>query len=246
MKGPDGKIQYYVPCEEVLRAPVSPESLTQWTVHLDGFARVLASLLALKGKCKELVPNSLWRLGRTRWQGASRDVMFARCLHWDATGKVRSEIVSGHKPIVFVPFCLPPDGYWRRKMLPVILLSDFVTMNDNGIEIDELAIWAVINDFKTATSLRCTKTLSEQDLNLMIRRQIKAEKYTELTDAIYIEAYRQCGSLRKAADYLSKRVGKYISKDVVHTAINRSGGFEAARRNENSNSFSRDGKRQSV
>ena len=72
-----------------------------------------------------------------------------------------------------------------------------------------------------------------------IRQQVKAEGKTNLTDDILVAAYRQCGSMRAAAKFLTKETGKTVSKDKVHRAVNRSGGVQAVRRAEDSDSIQR-------
>jgi hypothetical protein len=62
----------------------------------------------------------------------------------------------------------------------------------------------------------------------MIRRQIKAEEKTQLTDDILIAAYQQEGSVRKAATFLTERTGQVVTKDKVQNALRRCGGNELA------------------
>lgn len=67
--------------------------------------------------------------------------------------------------------------------------------------------------------------MSREQFTLLIRRQIKAEQKTHLTDDVLVAARRQCGSLRKAAEYLSSETGQDVTKDQVFRAVKRAGGL---------------------
>lgn len=83
------------------------------------------------------------------------------------------------------------------------------------------------------------KRHGDEQLKLMIRRQLKAEKKTSLTDDIFVAAYRQHGSVRKAAAFLSEQTGRSVSKDQVYRALKRSGGIQAVLNAEDSDSIQR-------
>lgn len=238
-EGPGDQPRYFVPCPEVMRAHVSADDLQQWTVHASAIAEALATTLGLSGRCTELAPDRLWRLGRTNWQGESRDLMFARGLHWDDATGVRAEIVRGRKPIVFVPGRLPPDGFWRRSVPPVLMLSQFTSFRDDEIEVEALAIATAIRDADTSGSTQGLVTVSEEQLKLIIRQQIKAEHKSELTDTVLVAAYRHCGTYRAAAEYLAKQIDQPVSKDAVFRAVEREGGTLAVLNSDDSNSVVR-------
>jgi hypothetical protein len=240
LQGPGDMPRHFVPCPEVTRARVSPNDLRQWTVHASAIAEALATTLALSGRCTELAPNRLWRLGRTDWSGESRDLMFARGLHLDDGPEVRAEIVRGKKPIVFAPLCLPPDGFWLRRVPPVLMLSQFFSFLDDEIQVEAFAIAAAIRDAEASGAAQDLATVTEEQLKLFIRQQIKAEHKSELTDSAFVAAYRLCGTCRKAAAYLSEQTGRNFSKDTVHRAVQRAGGTLAALNSQNSDSVVRD------
>ncbi len=81
--------------------------------------------------------------------------------------------------------------------------------------------------------------LTMDGLKLLVRQQVKAETKTSLTDDVYVKAYRHCGSLRKAAAFLTAEVGQEIGKDAVHRAVKRFGGTSAVVRTEDSESIQR-------
>jgi hypothetical protein len=224
--GPDGRARYFVLCEEVVRAEVPPEARRRWQVNLDAVASALATALGLTGRCLELLPQRLWRLGATKWQATPRDVLLVRGLHWPDARAVAAEIGKRRKPIVFVPRVKPPDDLWQRCRPPVVLLSQIATLSDTAIDIEPLEIVAAIQDAETQAASELT-VVSQEKLKRMIRQQVKAEGKTTLTDDIFVAAYRQHGSLRKAAAFLSQETGQNVSKDQVHRAVQRAGGATA-------------------
>lgn len=238
-EGPGDLPRYFVPCPDVLRASVAEDDLRQWTVHASSIAEALARTLGLSGSCTELSPGRLWRLGRTNWQGESRDLMFARGLHWDDAATVRAEIVRGRKPIVFVPSRLPPDGFWRRSVPPVLMLSQFTSLRDDEIEVEAFAVATAIRDADAAGSTQGLVTVTEEQLKLIIRQQIKAEHKSELTDTVLVAAYRHCGAYRAAAEYLAKQIDEPVSKDAVFRAVERAGGTLTVLNSDDSNSVVR-------
>lgn len=222
-----------------MRAHVSADDLQQWAVHASAIAEALATTLGLSGRCTELAPDRLWRLGRTNWQAESRDLMFARGLHWDDAAGVRAEIVRGRKPIVFVPCRLPPDGFWLRRVPPVLMLSQFTSFRDDEIEVEALAVATAIRDADATDSTYGLVPVTAEQLKLIIRQQIKAEHKSELPDTVFVAAYRHCGSYRAAAEYLAKQIEQPVSKDAVHRAVKRAGGTLAVLNSEDSNSVVR-------
>lgn len=76
-------------------------------------------------------------------------------------------------------------------------------------------------------------------LKRIVRQQLKAELKSHLMDDVLIAAYKQYGSIRKAADALTAETGKRVSKDSVLRAVKRVGGGDALRSTESSESVAR-------
>jgi len=222
----------------LMRAEVPSAALRQWSVDHAALAAALLISLALTGNFKELVASRLWRLGRTQWQDKSRDVLFARGLHWDDGATVRTTVVRGRKPIVFVPLRRPPDEFWRT-VPPLLVLSHVAMLGDGRIEVESLEIAAAIHDADAQAASALGSPLTKEGLKQMIRQQVKAEGKTSLTDAAYVEAYRQCGSVREAAAFLTQETNQDVSKDQVQRALTRTGGAAAVLNSEDSNSVVR-------
>jgi hypothetical protein len=238
VEGPKTSTRYVIECPEVLRAEVPPVALQQWRIDFELLATILARSLALSGKCTELLPGRLWRLGRTEWQGKSRDVLLARGLHWNDGATVRAKLVRNRKPIVFVPQSRPPDDFWRT-LPPVLSLAHVTMLGDYTIDVEALEIAAAIQDADARGHSVLESSLTKEELTKMIRQEIATKAKMSLTDDIFIAAFRQHGSLRAAASFLTKETGRKVSKDMVFRAIGRSGGAQAVLNSSNSNSIVR-------
>lgn len=239
VEGPEKSTRYVIECPEVLRAEVPPVALQQWRIDFELLAELLARSLALTGKCTELLRGRLWRLGRTEWQGKSRDVLLARGLHWNDGATVRAALVRNRKPIVFVPLGRPPDDFWRT-VPPILALAHVAKLGDHAIEVEALEIAAAIQDADTRGNSVLQTSLTKEELTKMIRQEIATTAKMSLTDDIFIAAFRQHGSLRAAATFLTKETGREVSKDMVHRAVMRSGGVVAVLNSSDSNSVVRD------
>lgn len=221
---PDGSRRWFVPCPEYLRVEVPRELLEQWAIHWNALAIAVAAGLALGGACTPWIDGRLWRLGRTKWQGHSRDVLFARGLTWGDGGNVASQVTRTTRPIVFVGDRIPPASIWPGRVPPIVALSQVTTLGESGLVVDHDAVLAAILETDAVVSCPAREPLSTDQLALMIPRQIKAEEKTQLTDDILVAAYQQEGSVRKAAAFLSERTGQAVTKDKVQSALRRSGG----------------------
>jgi len=235
---PNGSVDFYIPCPRVLRAHVPPEARWQWQANLNGLVASLALTLAVTGRPAELLPGRLWRLGRTAWQGTRRDVLFTRGLGWQDAAGVRSAIGRAHRPIVFVPQSKPSDDFWTKRVPPVLALAQVATLGEQGLDVDRRELLTAIQDAETRQKDQLAVVTQEQ-LKLMIRRQVKAEGKTSLTDDVFLQAYRHCGSVREAAKFLSRQTGRDVSKDQVSRALKRAGGAAAVLNAEDSDSLQR-------
>jgi hypothetical protein len=237
LDGPGDLVRYFVSCPRVGRVPVPPRARRQWSVNLNGVAALLATALRVTGKISELVPDRLWRLGRTMWNGHSRDVLLARGLDWEDAAHVKSVIAQGRKPIVLVAETKPPDDQWLGRIPPILVLSEVARLQGKRIDIDSVEIVASVTEAEAKAISKESK--QNEKLRLMIRQQVAAHSKTELTDEFIVNTYRDHGSLRKAAVFLSKRLGRPISKDRVEDAVKRAGGVAAVCTAENSDSLIR-------
>jgi hypothetical protein len=236
-EGPGRTTYYFITCPQGLRVRVSRDARRQWAVNFSALVRSLTATLKLTGKVSELSPNRMWRLGRTNWQGTSRDVLLARGLNWADATSIRGSITQARKPIVFVPHFKPAADFWNGRVPPVIALDQVATIGETGLDIDPLEITTAVQEADTAP--RDVVAVTSEQLTLMIRRQMKAEHKSNLTDDVFLAAYRQHGSVRKAAEFLSQETCSTISKDQVQRAVTRAGGAGEVLNAEDSDSVVR-------
>lgn len=235
--GPEGSTQLFISCPEVLRVEVSSQHRVQWRPALSAFVELLAESLNLTGEPAQLRPERLWRLGRMTWEGRSRDVLFVRGLRWQDGDRLRSEIVRTRKPVVFSSTYSMPEDFWKT-VPPQLVLRDVAWLTDR-IEIDVQEVAACIVDASRKSVDSASATITGEQLKLVIRRQIKAEKNSELPDNVLVAAYRQEGSLNKAAAFLSSQTEQRVTRDKVSRAVNRHGGVLAVVNADDSNSVVR-------
>jgi len=235
----DGEIKFFVYCPHHLRVEAPLDSLKQWTLDFDLLAQTISKGMNLRGRCAVLLPGRLWRLGRVSWRGASRDALFARGLSWFDHPTLVSRIVRAVKPIVFVADRLPPSNIWPNRQPPTISLAEIATWTDGVLDCDVDAIVSMLTEVEFDASHATSQSIDPGELKTIVRRQIKAEQKTQLTDDIFIAAYQQEGSMRKAAEFLTAQTGQAVTKDRVQSAVTRAGGAAAVLRSSDSSSIVR-------
>lgn len=218
---PDGTTRHYVPCPQFFRVEVHPALLERWTINWDALAQTTASALTLAGQCTPLIADRLWRLGRIKWKGTYRDAMLARGLTWSDGRDVARQIARNTRPVVFVGDRPVPDDVWVGRQPPLIRIAQVASFEGDKTAIDADATLAAIVLGEAEQTAGNPLAPDPQRLTLMIRRQIRAEGKTCLTDDILLAAYQQEGSVRKAAAFLSKSTGQVVTKDKVQNAIRR-------------------------
>lgn len=233
--------RFYIWCPESMRVEVQREMCDGWEVDPAGLAAAIAALLGLNGTPKAVVTDRFWRLGRAPWPPGSshtREVVFARRMYDDNASAIAAHVGPGGRAIVLVPHHKPDERIWHGKVPAVIPLSEVMTCDGEGLLLDAEA---VVDAVRTADHL----VESAEAISLgpsgkkMVRRQVKAEIKSLLTDDAYIAAYKQHGSYRKAAGALTEQTEQSISKDKVRRAVERRGGLAEIMPNEDSASVSR-------
>jgi hypothetical protein len=193
---PDGTTRYYVPCPQDFRVEVHPVLLERWTINWDALAQSTASALTLAGQCTQLIYDRLWRLGRIKWKGTYRDAMLARGLSWPDGRDVARQIARNTRPVVFVGDRPVPDDVWVGREPPKVRISQVTSFDGDKTSIDANATLAAIVLGEAELTAGNPLAPDPHRLTLMIRRQIRAEGKTRLTDDILLAAYQRedrCG-----------------------------------------------------
>ena len=214
--GPDGQVRYAIPCPEVMRAEVSLDDLRQWRIDVDRVAGLLKDQLQLGGKCTELSPGRVWRLGRWTYQGVVRHMLLACGLDGPDAKTVRRAITAARQPVVFVPCHVPASDFWRGKTPALLRLSDVATLADGQIELDTSLIVSLVDEADMEAS-DSDETVSGHSLSFEIDQKVRNAVKSQLTDDQIIQAYVANGSsARKAAKYLGKQ-----GVSIHHSTISR-------------------------
>jgi len=219
--------RFYIHCPEELRVEVRPEMCVGWEIDPDGLAKVVAMSMGLVGRPQPVVAARFWRLGRTSWPPGTRKtrpVVFVRRMGDDDASSIAAHVGPGGRAIVLVPHHVPDERIWPGSVPAVIPLTEVMTWGDGQPVLD---VMAMVDAVETADHLaEAAEAISLGSTGKkMVRRQVKAEIKSLLTDDTYVSAYKEHGSYRKAADALTEQTGQPISKDKVRRAVERRGGL---------------------
>ena len=225
----DGTSRFFIHCPESMRVEVTAEMCIGWDVDLDGLAKALSEAMGLKQRLKVLVPGRLWRLGRTPWRKSTREVVLAIRLRDTDAASITTHIGPGGRAIVFVPRHPPDERIWPSHVPAVVALSRVATLEPQGIHLDVGAIAELVTDADAAAEARSALPVDPAVKKQVVRQQAKAEIKGHLEDDVLIAAYKEFGSMRKAADALSDKLQRTITKDKVSRAVKRAGGVNAVR-----------------
>ncbi len=239
--GPGKTNRFYIWCPESMRVEVQPEMCNGWEVNPSGLATAVAGALGLKGKPKPVVADRFWRLGRTPWPPGSnrtREIVLARRMHDDDASAIAAHVGLGGRTVVLVPHHAPDERIWTGTVPPVISLAKVTTWNDGSLTLDAMAM---VDAVETADHLASQAAAISLDANgkRVLRQQVKAEMKGQLEDDVLVAAYKTYGSVRKAAEALTKQLERTITKDKVQGAVTRAGGAKALRAEMDSGSVSR-------
>ena len=196
MRQRDGSCRFYVYCPEVLRAEVSINDLRQWTIDLEAIAVAVAKSMSLQGKCLALVAGRLWRLGRADWRDNTREVLFARGLAWHDASSVVARINRSRDPIVLVPYDANLAAPWGARRPVIVGLDRIATITAGRLAVDTDELAAIVFDADAEDVHVDDRHIDESQL----RRIMRAQRDVALGDEVFIAAYKQHGSYRKAAD----------------------------------------------
>ena len=219
--GPDGQTRLYIYCPEQLRLEVTAEMCQGWEVNPDGLAACVAAGLGLKGTPKAVVPNRLWRLGRIRCEGTTREVVFAARLgEADATSVV-AHVGVGGRAIVIVPRLVPDDRIWPGRVPAVVQLDRVGELDGDQLVIDGVAFMEIVAEADAVAESKSLLPIDPEVKKQIVRGQVKAEIKSHLEDDVLVAAYLTHGSGDKAAEALTTELGRTVSRDRVYRAVNR-------------------------
>lgn len=211
ISGPGGRPRYAINCPEHLRVVLSLDDLQQWIVDVNHIAAIIASAFQLTGKLTELAPGRVWRLGRWKYQGQTRDMLLAVGLNQPDASEFRRPITASKRPVMFVPLAEPDPDFWVGQPPPLIRLSEVVSLADSALDIDTAAIVGLIHD----ANERATE--SPGVLDFVLDQKVRSALDSTLTDDLILQAYvANDSSARKAEKDLKSR-----GFSIHHSTISR-------------------------
>ncbi len=198
----------------------------------------VAQALSLTGTVSVEVPQRLWRLGRAPWQQKSREVWLLRDWKTLSEAALKSAMKPATRSIVLTYDSAVPEPLWPGRSPAFVALSQVSQWCDNRLSFDAMQLFESVTDQDDMVSEAPAAPRLRVPARA-IRRQVKEEIASMLTDEALVAAYHQHGSVRLAAESLSKQTNTEISKDKVHRALKRSGTDVKAPARHNSDSVRR-------
>lgn len=163
----------------------------------------------------------------------------ARRLGDDDAGLVASHVSKRGRTIVVVPHEVPDDRLWPGVVPPVIPLSSLSSFEGDALSVDGVAFFELVEAADAAAERRSVLPTDPAVKKEVLKRQVAAAVNGVLEHDLFIAAMIETGSVRKAASFLTKALGRPISKDAVQRAVKRAGGRKCLLRSEDSASVSR-------
>ena len=234
---PGRKTRWYIPCPEGGRVELHPDELRQWRISLPNIVQGIADQLSLNGNPTELVPGHVWRLGRWKEPGGLHDVLLAVGLNTRQAENCRRGITSAHRPVVLIPHREPPREFWLGRVPPLISLHAAAAFTADRILIDPEYVLDVVRQEELEPTAE--EAVGPEQLRMMIRRMIRTEGQIKVDDEILLKALQSCGSVRKAATFLTEELKQTVTKDRVQRAVDRAGGLASVATDRDSDSVVR-------
>lgn len=235
----NGKSRLFIHCPEDLRVEVTAEMCRGWAVDPAGFAGVIAGAINPRGSASAIVPDRLWRVGHIRVGGVKRQCVLARRMIDPDAASIANHIGPGGRRIVFVPYHAPDERVWPGHVPAVIRLTEVASVENGALQLDHESIMAAIVEADDVAESRSVLPVDPQVKKQVVRQQVKSEIKGQLEDDVLVSAYKQEGSYRKAAEWLTSELGRPITKDKVERAVKRAGGREAVMETGDSASVAR-------
>jgi hypothetical protein len=230
--------RYYIPCPENLRVEIDPEDLRRWTVDFDALAANTARALCLAGEPMLTIPGRLWQLGRTSMLGTTRGVVFVRRLDEPDAAHVVAELDRSGRDIVLVPRHVPDERIWPGRVPAVIPLSQVATLEDESVLLDVVALTEMIAEADRAAHTIGGLTVTDAELNSIVKRKVKAAQKSALTDDAIVAAYKIHGTARATEEAL-KAEGYEIDHSTIARKVKQAEEAEELRETLDSGSIGR-------
>jgi hypothetical protein len=235
---PAGRDRRHLACPMHGRVEVTAESSQEWVVRPGAFATAVAKAFGTN-RSPNAHARGVWKLGRCTIGEASREVILLLNAAGDDGRDFTAHVGQSGRAIVVVPVREPrvPD---RIRFAPAVVpLAEAAACTTNGIEIDPRFVLDLIRAADEDTRLAREQGGDSPRMRKRIQKMVREESKVQLTDDLLVGAYVRTGSLDKAAAALSEELGRKVSRDSIHRALNRQGGIDAVRATHDSGSVLR-------
>lgn len=236
--GADGRLRCYIPCPLSLRVEIPPATLRRWTLDVEKTVAAVASAMSIQARPSAIIPGRLWRLGKTQWQGVSREVLLARGLAWEDGQIVARRVGTGGRPIVLVADQVPPTDLWPGRVPAVVLLSRVASLGATGVEADVTHMMMLVKDADATAERASLLPITPKDRTKVINQHVRAAMKKQLDQDAYVAAYKLHGTAREAAAALEKE-GIKVHFSTIARAVERAKKAEEIARTTDSQSVRR-------
>ncbi|MFN9132485.1 MAG: hypothetical protein ACK5XO_07345, partial [Phycisphaerales bacterium] len=128
--------RFFIACPESVTVEVDSEALRQWTIDGDAVASLIAAAHGLQGCPTPIESGRVWRLGTTRWQQTSREVLLARGLGAEDAARIAAHAGQAGRPIVLISGQEPPSHVWPGRPPACVALSRVMSQDATGLQAD--------------------------------------------------------------------------------------------------------------
>lgn len=100
----------YFLCTDCGPVRVRREQLRVWSVDLPALTALIATVLEVRGRCREMIPDCLWQLGKVAWTTSPTTVFVGRGLHRRDDSGVFERVAEQPNTLIFATHQLPQTG----------------------------------------------------------------------------------------------------------------------------------------
>jgi hypothetical protein len=124
------------------RIPI--ERLSRWEMSISRFVDVITGQLQPVGDRAELVPSRVWRLGKVRWNDASRHVVFARGLHRNDARQILASCALPNRSVILVPSKFPVQKEVQELASAVFPLDTLLAWHQGKLQFNHREVESLL------------------------------------------------------------------------------------------------------
>ena len=185
------EVQIYLPCPECGTSRVDPDDLRRWTVDVEQLIRRVFPDAGVWLDVAPLIPDRLWRVGKSDWGSHTWNVFFGRMFYRRDAREILKKAGVPSRSVVFVPELMPePDTKDGRRPL-IVSLSSAACWRDGAICLDQKSIEGRLAEWvddpdparKRAARKRASRAADIEALAAEMREHLRAARRHALAEA---------------------------------------------------------------